>query len=284
VSAIVAAAAILLAGSSSGCGFGRQLAAAVRSPTPPMRVLPRIRYGPDSADGVVIFLPGFGAPVSRFERWGFVEAIREHTRYDVLLADAHFGFYRTLTLVPRLRDDVVAWAQAAGYREIWLVGASMGGLGALVYASERSEDLAGVIVLGPFLGPSALVQEIAEAGGLPHWVPSLERADGPVERAMRSAWDWVRNGASTPGRPPVFLVFGTGDPSVRAHRLLARALPPTHVICGAGGHKWHVWQPMFERLVARTLSPSGTGPRAETHRCHVDRATTAHVPGGSRAP
>ena len=124
----------------SGCAF-------LRSASVPMRHLSFQQRGPAAARGVIVLLPGFGDRPEAFEQHGFVAALtRSAPDYDVVAADAHFGYYRKRTLLDRLDQDVVAPLRARGYREIWLVGASMGGLAAVAYARTHPERIRSLIV------------------------------------------------------------------------------------------------------------------------------------------
>ena len=70
----------------------------------------------------------------QFETAQFVQAVYDAGIHaDMVAVEAHYGYYATRTVVTRLREDVIAPARAQGYTQIWLVGVSMGGLGALLY-------------------------------------------------------------------------------------------------------------------------------------------------------
>ena len=102
---------------------------------------------------------------------GFVSAVRRlDLAVDVLRVDAHLGYYRDRSILERLRDDVIAPAQAQGYRSIWLAGISIGGFGALRYAEVHPADVQGILVLAPQprRSPEAS-QAILQAGGLQRW-------------------------------------------------------------------------------------------------------------------
>ena len=48
--------------------------------------------------------------------------------YDMVAPNAHFGYYFGETLVNRLKVDIIDPSKVKGYENVWLVGASMGGL------------------------------------------------------------------------------------------------------------------------------------------------------------
>ena len=83
------------------------------------RVLDHAEHGPERADGLVVFLPGFGDDGGVFERYGLVDIVHEQTRFDALGAHAHFGFYRDFSVLPRLESDVVGPALAFTVPSEW---------------------------------------------------------------------------------------------------------------------------------------------------------------------
>src|SRR5262249_8079728 len=118
----------------------------VRPPTTPMatRVLGNSSAG--SSRCLVVFLPGRRDNFGDYGRRGFPEmASRAGVLADFVEADAHFGYYQARTISGRLYEDVVAPARARGVERIWMIGISMGGLGAILYAREHPEIGGGVV-------------------------------------------------------------------------------------------------------------------------------------------
>ena len=194
--------------------------------------------------------------------------------FDVVAPAANFSYYRTETLPQRLEQDIIAPARANGYREIWLVGTSMGGLGALMYLAEHSRNVDGVILLGPFLGWGGVVEEIDAAGGIAAWQP------GPVTTADwdRYLWAWIKDYVARPDPfPPLYLGYGRDDFLFAEQRALARLLPPGHSLLVPGGHDYAtlrvLWKAELERLdqvLRRASIPAparGSAPRAPAAPC-----------------
>jgi hypothetical protein len=114
----------------------------LRSASTPMPSRTFVQQGASKTRGAIVLLPGFGDGPDTFEERGFVAALkRAAPDYDIVAADAHFGYYRKRSLIDRLDRDVVAPLRNAGYRELWLVGASMGGHGAVARSSARHSSL-----------------------------------------------------------------------------------------------------------------------------------------------
>ncbi len=120
---------VLMTGTLFGC-----------SPSRPTKVpIDTLFYGTGGENGgtLIVFLPGYGSAARDFEKNGFVETVRaQNPSIDVTSVDAHFGYYKERTLVERLRQDAIHPAMQSRYEEIWIVGTSMGGLGAVLFARE----------------------------------------------------------------------------------------------------------------------------------------------------
>jgi pimeloyl-ACP methyl ester carboxylesterase len=213
--------------------------------------------GPSASRDLLVCLPGIGDEAKDFEDRGFVELVRAHPwATDVLLVDAHYGYYADRSLLEQLRHEVVLPAASSGYRSIWLAGISMGGLGALLYASRYQQDVQGVVAIAPFLGTHTLVQEIAKAGGLESWTSTVDPSD-----EIRNVWSWIGSrGELTPAAPDVYLAFGEQDIFVDAHRLLASSLPAAHVVSVPGGHRWPVWQELWRTFLHRHIPADAREP------------------------
>jgi len=200
-------------------------------PTPRPLHIRRWPYdGPLPSRDLLVCLPGIGDHAKDFEDWGFVDLVHAHPwAADVLLVDAHYGYYADRTLLEQLHRDVILPASTSGYRSIWLTGISMGGLGALLYASHYQKDVQGVVAIAPFLGTRTVVHEI------------------------RAVWAWAHSRRGDSLMPELFLAFGEADIFAEAHRLLASSLPSAHVMTAPGGHRWPVWQELWRSFLSRHI-------------------------------
>ena len=203
------------------------------------------------ADTLLVFLPGAGSDPEEFVREGFVRALRERgIAADVMLVDAHMGYYNNRSIARRLEADVFVPARARGYSTIWLVGISVGGFGALIHEELLPGSVAGLVVLAPYLGKRDLSNEIHWAGGLRAW----PAPDGPLplEEMETRLWRWLQAYGAAPlpdGRPPLYLGYGLGDRFAFSHRLLAAALPPERVFTTPGGHDWPQWRRLWQQAL-----------------------------------
>jgi pimeloyl-ACP methyl ester carboxylesterase len=198
---------------------------------------------------LVVFLPGRGSGVRSFDEQGFVRELhRRNPDVDMIGVEAHIGYYLDRTLAKRLKEDVITPVQKLGYQRIWLVGISMGGLGALLYDTTYPGDLAGICLLAPYLGEGSLLEEIGRAGGLARWQPVA--ADSDIEREIWGTLKAYLQGEKCAGR--VYLGFGTRDRFAAADRFFAGLLPAGQVVSMPGGHDWPTWRTLWDLTLERS--------------------------------
>jgi pimeloyl-ACP methyl ester carboxylesterase len=198
--------------------------------------------GEGRAPVLFVMLPGAYSRPPEFVDEGFVQALRQRgVAADVVIADSHLGYFGEKSVLERLRADVVLPARARGYRQVWLVGISLGGLAALGYAVRHGDEITGALVLAPYLGPRRLMLEISEAGGPRAW--RTNPAARGQDELDREIWDWLA--APPPAAPPVWLGYGLDDRFADAHRVAAGLLPPGRVSTAPGGHDWPAWRALW---------------------------------------
>ena len=209
---------------------------------------------------LVIVLPGFGDDAQDMKGHGLAEVIQESwPEADVLLTSATFAYYRDGKLVPRLHDEIVAPSLRAGYVRVWLTGASLGGMGALLYEREHPGELTGLVLFAPFLGNNELLQEIRAAGGPRTWNPGPLAAEMNGDNYQRQVWKMVKGWTPELARR-VWLACGTSDHLIEDVRLLAPELPGSHYLELPGGHTWGLWirsaKEVFSRIRLESRPPS----------------------------
>lgn len=197
-------------------------------------------------DTLVLMFPGYGDAGADYLEHGFVTAMdRAGVDTDVVALDAHYGYYAQRNLLDRVQTDVLEPARQRGYRHVWLVGISMGGLGALLTAQAHDDLVDGVVLLSPFLGRRRVAREIERAGGLHAWTPADDRDDYSTQ-----LWTWLKHNSRPEDGAAVFLGHGEGETGP-AFDLLAEALPPEHVARTPGGHTWTTWERVWPQLLDR---------------------------------
>ncbi|MCW5657534.1 MAG: alpha/beta hydrolase [Burkholderiaceae bacterium] len=221
-----------------------------RAATVPMQVRREPLSPQAPAPLLVVMLPGVYSWPRDFVDEGFVRALRARGfAADVWLADAHLGYVDNGTMLERLRLDVIAVAQAAGYRRIWLVGISLGGFASLGALRQQPEAIEGVLAIAPYLGQAALVQQVAGAGGAAAFARSAH-LDGPEA----GLWTWLGS-APERLREKVHLYTGAQDRFIEGHRLMAALLPADHALEVPGGHDWPAWNALWARWLQRAPWP-----------------------------
>ncbi len=204
--------------------------------------------GPEPAQTLVVMLPGAGDRVGAYDEHGFVDSMRHSgMSVDMLEVDAHYGYYKSRTLLERMEYDVLA-PNRDKYEEIWLVGISMGGLGALLTAWTYPDDVDGLILMAPYLGRRKTLEQIGHAGGLVAWEPPAEVDDAEWDVEI---WRMLKRISEADGadNPELYLLYGEDDFGVRAHDMLAAALPAERVRTIAGGHAWTTWTTLWTGLM-----------------------------------
>lgn len=203
---------------------------------------------------LVIVLPGRGDDLPALRRSGIAAAIQASwPEADVMLAEVRMGHYMQGRMPQRLHDEIVVPARARGYSQVWMAGASMGGMGTLLYDRQYPDDMDGLVLLAPFVGQSKLLEEIRVAGGVEQWqagpVPPGIDADNYQRELWRHLQTWARPGARRPQQ--VWLAYGDKDRLGQARPLFEPILPSDHVLVRPGGHAWAVWTPATTEIFAR---------------------------------
>lgn len=203
------------------------------------------------ATRLVVVLPGRADDLKALRRSGIAEAIQAAwPDADVLLAEVTMGYYREGRAPERLHDEVIAPARArGGYREVWLGGASMGGMGTLMYDQRYPGDMDGLVLLAPYLGEAPLLREIEDAGGLARWDAGPPQAMGP-DNWQRELWRHIQRWSQHPEEARrVWLAYGDRDRLRASMPILAGTLPPDHALVRKGGHTWTVWSPAMGEVL-----------------------------------
>ncbi len=209
-------------------------------------------------DVLLVMLPGVGFQPGDFVAHGFVDAVQERRLpVDVAVAQPGLDAYLDDTLATELRRDVVARRASDEKARLWLLGISLGGMGALIYAQHHPASVEGVILIAPFLGTAGLVAEVVRAGGLSSWQPG-DIAANDAERRLLS-WLKAHTAALQQPRPPkLYLGYARGDRFVQGHAMLAERLPGSRVAVAEGGHDWGAWTTLWRQILDK--EPFSMGP------------------------
>jgi pimeloyl-ACP methyl ester carboxylesterase len=205
---------------------------------------------------LLVMLPGAGIQAAEFAERGMVEAV--HARglaVDIIATQPELGHYLDGDIAAALHRNVIEPALARGYTRIWLLGISLGGMGALLYANAYPGLVEGLVLLAPFLGTQGTIAEVAKAGGLSAWSAKGSAAVATEQQALLWLQAFI---AEPPAIPALYLGYGQSDRFAPGHRLLAAHLPDSRAITAAGGHDWETWLTLWQSLL--NTSPFGAAP------------------------
>lgn len=211
---------------------------------------------------LIVFLPGVGDVATDFDAKGFVDAVRKRKlSVDVVSAQATLSYYALGSVVERLEADVMAPARAKHYRQTWVIGLSMGGQGALLYAHDHPKDVTGVLVLAPYLGAHPMVKDIVAAGSLAAWKAPEKVVVTDEDTTIQELWRWLQAVTTNkePG-PKLYLGWGTDDELLgESNAVLAAALPERRRFPVPGGHKWTSWKMALDFFLDASDFSKGCG-------------------------
>ena len=206
---------------------------------------------------LLVLIRGLGADHTVFAKEGVIEEIRDlGLPFDVIAPNAHFGYYQDETFAQRLREDVIEPARRQGYKQIWLAGFSMGGLGALIYLRSHPEDIDGVMLTSPFLGWPGIHSEIQQAGGISDWLPN----ESDPKDWERMIWSWISK-QDFKTQVPIWLGYGENDILTRSGPpLLATVLPESRVFTSPGNHTIATFKTLFSQHLVTLGNQSQASP------------------------
>lgn len=231
---------------TTGCAF-------FRKPKVPMDYSSFESPGPEKARHLVLFLPGLLDRPEDLVEGGMIAELEKAPQFDALIADAHLGYYEHMRVLDRLQEDVVGPVRDR-YDELWIVGISMGGYGAVAYAERYPDEVTGVVLLAPYLGQKKIIKSVEKAGGIAAWDPSDVEAKSSRTQHGVTLWKWLGARPEHPDAPIVYLTSGESDSHMRQLAVLRSALPEERVRTVPGGHDWEAWRPLFAGIVRDELS------------------------------
>ncbi|MEO7199901.1 MAG: alpha/beta hydrolase [Dokdonella sp.] len=207
---------------------------------------------PQPAQRLVVVLPGRGDSLQGLNDTGVARVIQQHwPDADVILTGLSMPFYRQGQAVERLRTEVIEPARRANHQQVWLVGISLGGMGALLYDRQYPDQIDGLILLSPYLGQKGIHQEIRNSGGLLNWQAGPPQVIG-ADTVDRELWRYLQGWATRPQRTrSVWLAFGADEPFRESAELISPLLPADHVLMLPGRHNWKLWLPAMSGVLER---------------------------------
>lgn len=202
------------------------------------------------SDKLIIFIPGLYDSVDKFKKESFFHYARQAgVEADMVAISINVGHLSERVMVRRIRKDVFRIIRNDGYKNIWIVGLSLGGLSSLVYLQHHEKDLCGVVVLAPFLADDRLIKEVKKFNGIKKWVPAAEKIKDSIDDQINSLWTWltIKNDFSN-----IYLGYGKQDRYIVGSHLLEAFLDESHVVAVDGEHDWATGRKIWiEQLKSR---------------------------------
>lgn len=202
------------------------------------------------SDKLIIFIPGVYDSVDKFKKEHFFSDAREAgIKADMVAININAGHLVERVMISRIRKDVFRLIRNDGYKNIWIVGVSIGGLSSLVYLQHHEKDLCGVVVIAPFLADDKFIKEVRKFGGIKKWLPEVEKIKDSVDEQINSLWSWLttKNDFSN-----IYLGYGKQDRLIVGSHLLETFLEPSHVVSMDGEHDWDTGRKLWlEQLKSR---------------------------------
>lgn len=206
-----------------------------------------IDRAPQAEPIALVMLPGAKNTPQQLQEYGFIRALRERELpIDVFALPTHSDHYLERGEIERLLQEALDVILGQGYRRLWLMGISLGGLGSMLCVTQRAADIEGVLLLAPFFATRGIITEVAAAGGLQQW---QWQDDGDPERAFLAELSAIP--FNTPHFPEIHLGYGLQDHYMAASELLAACLPSQRVLSLPGGHDWDTWRRLWDGLLDR---------------------------------
>jgi pimeloyl-ACP methyl ester carboxylesterase len=197
-----------------------------------------------------VMLPGAGSKAEDFAAHGMVAAAQASAvAVDAVALKPDTDLYLEGNIAPALHDAILAPQLATGAKRIWLLGISLGGMGALLYTSAYPDIVEGLVLVAPFLGTHGTVAEVAAAGSFGAWSAAASGATDPERRML--CWLQRRLRAAAAEPPRLFLGHGRADRFATGHRILAAELAAGQVALVDGGHDWPAWTAAWDEIMRR---------------------------------
>jgi pimeloyl-ACP methyl ester carboxylesterase len=225
----------------------------------PAKPLPVVWYyakEPDRGQRLFIFLPGRRDRAADFARHGFITMAQGCVLdLDCVAVDATISYYLDGSVADRIQREIVIPARTHHYREIWLVGVSMGGLGAFFHQRAFPDQIDGLILLAPFVGDDPkLFTDIDAAGGAALWARVQPSGDAARNSAtyQRDLWLFLGGLPCPPAsKRQIWVAYGNRDRLLPGIERLSTVIPPERMFRLPGGHTWDVWKTGFDEILKR---------------------------------
>ena len=204
-------------------------------------------------ENLIVMFPGINSPGSDFIDYGFTDLYKQYYKNsDIILADTRFSYIKADNIAERIHADIIKPSIKAGYKKIWFIGISLGGLNILKYVKKFNNHINGIILIAPYLGETSSIKSLFESNSYLEWSKvHAEETDKTIQ-----LWRYLIDYTSSHDKAKqitLALAFGKKDRFNKTHELLAKILKEKNIYKNDGGHNWKAWKQLWEEILQSNI-------------------------------
>ena len=205
-------------------------------------------------DNLIIFFPGLYDSAVIFKDESFFSIARkEGINADMVSVDVNVYHLVKEMMIERVEKDIFERAKKSGYKNIWLVGVSLGGLNSLLFNIKHENDICGVVTLAPYVANTPLIEDLRNAKEVMNWEPDSNDNRRSLDNILQFLWVWLKEKSSKDDLNHIYLGYGKQDRYIGAIKLLENILDKNHVVAVEGGHNWSTAQKIWQKQLSSRL-------------------------------
>ena len=202
-------------------------------------------------DRLIIFFPGLYDTAEKFKDEAFFSIARkEGIKADMVSANVNIFHLLKDMMIKRIEADIFKNAKDAGYKNIWLVGVSLGGLNSLLFYSKYEKDICGVVTLAPYVANTPLIEDLKNAKEIENWKPAITEDKLVLETKLQYLWLWLKKQKIANNLGQIYLGYGKQDRFAEAIELFENILDKKTIVKIEGAHNWDTGQKIWLRQLS----------------------------------
>ena len=206
---------------------------------------------------IIVFLPGLYNTAEIFIKEEFFTMARSAgIKADMVAASIDIQHLLQENMIERIEKDIYQVIKNKGYKNIWFVGISLGGLNSLLFYQKYYNELCGAVVLGPYLADEELTEELQSAGDIRNWKPKLKKDSEMIDQKIQTLWQWLQKMSFKKKLNNIYLGYGDDDKYIDSIKLFHKILNNKKVIIVDGKHNWITGRKIWKQQL---LSRGKTG-------------------------
>ena len=211
----------------------------------------------EKTDQLIIFLPGLYDTATKFKDEAFFSTARKAgVKADMVSANVNVLHLVEDMMIKRIETDVFLHARKNGYKNIWLVGVSIGGLNSLLFYRKHVKNICGVVTLAPFVANKSLTKELQNGNNIKDWKPGFGEFSLGFEQKLQVLWVWLQKQSTKENLKHIYLGYGKQDRFVEPIKLLQNILDKKNIVAVEGEHDWETGLKIWKKQLS-TRSKTG---------------------------